>query len=52
MAQANDLLRPNKKILIMVPMSPERITGRRPIRSDNMPHCIPVYEKCPKWSVT
>jgi len=33
-AQANDLDRPNNVIETMEPVSPMKITGRRPIRSD------------------
>lgn len=41
-AQAKDLLSPNKNILIMVPVRPVKITGLRPIRSDSIPQCIPA----------
>ena len=40
-AQVNDLDKPNKMILDKVPIKPIRMTGRRPILSDNIPQWIP-----------
>lgn len=41
MAQVNDRDKPKRMMLVNVPVSPSRITGRRPIRSESMPHRMP-----------
>lgn len=45
-AHANDLDNPKRMMLVNVPRSPKRITGRRPIRSDNIPHRMPKQQDC------
>lgn len=43
MAQVNDRDKPKRMMLVNVPVSPSRITGRRPIRSESMPHRMPNH---------
>lgn len=43
-AHTNDLDKPNNNILLIVPNNPCKITGLLPMRSDNIPQCIPIYD--------
>jgi hypothetical protein len=41
-AQINDWDRPNSNILEIVPTRPIKITGLLPMRSESIPHNIPI----------